>query len=111
MEPSPSGIKQKRSPKMSKSVPQILIKFRNRSKKNHEISSQVNAVIQKAFSDFLDAMPEILDPEIDPYLSMCLDEAWTKLSSLRDMFNIAAHSREKDYLGFEQMVKTYQETN
>ena len=35
---------------------------------------------------------------------MCLDEAWTKLSSLRDMFNIAAHSREKDYLGFEQEV-------
>ena len=96
---------------MSNQIPSTLIKFRNGSKKNHEISSQVNEVIQKAFSDFLDAMPEICDPEIDPYLSMCLDEAWTKLSSLRDMFNIAAHSREKDYLGFEQIVKAYQETN
>jgi hypothetical protein len=27
------------------------------------------------------------------------------------MFDIAAKSREKDYLGFEQMMKTYQELN
>jgi len=78
---------------MSNQIPPTLIKFRNRSKKNHEISSQVNQVIQKAYSDFFDAMPEILDPDIDPYLSMCLD------------------SREKDFLGFEQMMKAYQETN
>ena len=96
---------------MTNQIPPTLIKFRNRSKKNHEISSQVNQVIQKAYSDFFDAMPEILDPDIDPYLSMCLDEAWTKLSSLRDMFDTAAHSREKDFLGFEQMMKAYQETN
>jgi hypothetical protein len=93
---------------MTNQVPQTLIKFRNRSKKNHEISSQVNEVIQKAFSDFVDAFPEICDPEIDPYLSMCLDEAWTKLSSLRDMFEAAARTREKDYFGFEQMFKEYQ---
>jgi hypothetical protein len=96
---------------MSNQIPPTLIKFRNRSKKNHEISSQVNQVIQKAFNDFLDAMPEILDPEIDPYLSMCLDEAWTKLTSLRDMFDTAAKSREKDFLGFEQMMNAYQELN
>ena len=96
---------------MSNQIPPTLIKFRNRSKKNHEISSQVNEVIQKAFNDFLVAMPEIFDPDIDPYLSMCLDEAWTKLSNLSDMFKIAAHTREKDYLGFEQMVKAYQESN
>lgn len=96
---------------MTNQIPPTLIKFRNRSKKNHEISSQVNEVIQKAFSDLIDAMPEILDPDLDPYLCMCLDEAWTKLTSLRDMFDTAAQSREMDFLGFEQMMKAYQETN
>jgi len=94
---------------MSKEVPQILIKFRNRSKKNHEISNQINVVLQKALCDFQSALPEFCDPDIDPYLSMCLDEAWEKLSSICDTFDVAADNRKSDYLGFEQMVNAYQE--
>lgn len=94
---------------MSKEVPQILIKYRNRSRKNHQISNQINTILQTAFSDFRDAFPEFCDPELDPYLSICLEEAWEKLSKVCDMFDVANRNRQSDYLGFEQLVKEYQE--
>jgi hypothetical protein len=94
---------------MSNKVPQILIKFRNRSRKNHQISTQINSVLQKALCDFQSALPEFCDPDLDPYLSMCLEDAWEKLSSICDTFDVATDNRKSDYLGFEQMVNAYQE--
>jgi len=40
---------------------------------------------------------------------MCLEDAWEKLSSVCDTFDVAADNRKSDYLGFEQMVNAYQE--
>jgi len=96
---------------MSNEVPKIFIKFIKRSQKNHQISNQINLVLQKALCDFQSALPEFCDPDLDPYLSMCLDDAWSKLSSLCDTFDVVACNSKSDYLGFEQMVQAYQESN
>lgn len=95
---------------MSKELPRILIKYRNKSRKNHQISTQINSILQTAMSDFRDAFPEFCDPDLDPYLCVCLEETWEKLSKICEMFDIAASNRESDYLGFEQLVKEYQES-
>lgn len=96
---------------MSNEVPQILIKYRNKSQKNHQISNQINTILQNALSDFLSAFPEFCDPDLDPYLAICLDEAWEKLAKICDMFDVATRHRQSDFLGFEQLVKEYQESN
>jgi len=96
---------------MSKSVPQILIKFRNKSLKNHQISSQINEVLQKSLSDFRSALPEFCDPDLDPYLSICLEEVWEKLSNACELFEAAEQNRRFEYLNFEKIVKEYQEIN
>lgn len=92
---------------MSNQAPQILIKFRNRSEKNHHISNQVNLVLQQALNDFQSALPEFCDPDLDPYLSICLEEAWSKLSQITDLIDEVAFRNQNTYYGFDKWVKTY----
>lgn len=95
---------------MSNEVPKQFKKFLKRSQKNYLISNQINSVLQQALIDFQSALPEFCDPDLDPYLSMVLDDTWSKLSNICDTLEAAVLNNKSDYLGFEQIAQAFQES-
>ena len=94
---------------MSKQLPQIIIKFRDRSQKNHELAKQVNKILKKSFIDFQNAIKDLNEPEIDPYLLIFFDDVWQKYAEVTHISKSQTERYQEEIVHFENVIRDYQE--
>jgi hypothetical protein len=98
-----------RNPIMSNQVPQIIIKFRDRSQKNHELSNKVNSILERSFNEFQNAIKELNESEINSFLLIFLDNVWQKFAEITEISKSQTERYQEEFVHFENVIREYQE--
>jgi hypothetical protein len=93
---------------MSKQVPQIIIKFRDRSQKNHELSEKVNLILKNSFDEFQNAIKNLNESEIDANLLIFLDDVWQKYAEVTYISKSQTERYQEQFVHFENVIRDYQ---
>lgn len=96
---------------MPKKLPQILLKFRDRSQKNHELSTKVNLILKNSFVEFQDAIKDINNPDLDPYLLIFLDDVWQKYAEVTQISKSQSERYQEEFVHFDNVIREYQENS
>jgi hypothetical protein len=94
---------------MSKQVPQIIIKFRDRSRKNLELSKNVNSILKNAFIDFQNAIADVNDSEFDSNLLIFFDDVFQKFAEVTYISKSQSERYQEAFIHFENVIRDYQE--
>ena len=100
---------------MSKPVPQIVIRFKDRNKKNLDLAKKVNEILKSSFSEFQIAIKEVTEhkelekSDIDWNVYSFFDEVWQKFAELIYVSNLQTNSYQDTHIHFENILRDFQE--
>ena len=100
---------------MSKPVPQIIIRFKDRNKKNLDLAKKVNEILKSSFSEFENAIKEVTEikdwekSDIDPNVYMFFDDVYQKFAEVIYISNMQMEAYQDKFVHFENVIRDFQE--